>query len=92
MPCPHCGEQIDVFGSGGGAAVATALSQLTGTPVPLLGQIPLDARLREGGDNGTPLVLAEPDSPASLAMRKIAEELGTRQRGLAGRELGLSPR
>ena len=92
MVCPHCGEQMDIFGSGGGAAVSTALGRVTGTPVPLLGQIPLDARLREGSDNGTPLVLGEPDSPASLAMRKIAEELGTRQRGLAGRELGLSPR
>jgi ATP-binding protein involved in chromosome partitioning len=91
MVCPHCGEQMDIFGSGGGAAVSTALARVTGTPVPLLGQIPLDARLREGSDNGTPLVLSEPDSPASLAMRKIAEELGTRQRGLAGRELGLSP-
>ena len=72
--------------------MSTALARVTGMPVPLLGQIPLDARLREGSDTGTPLVLGEPDSPASLAMRKIAEEIGTRQRGLAGRELGLSPR
>jgi ATP-binding protein involved in chromosome partitioning len=92
MVCPHCGEQMDIFGSGGGEAVATALSRVTGAPVPLLGQIPLDARLREGSDSGTPLVLGEPDSPASLALMKIADEIGTRQRGLAGRELGLSPR
>src|ERR1700757_2500029 len=52
LVCPHCGEQMDVFGSGGGEAVATTLSQLTGTTVPLLGQVPLDTRLREGGDNG----------------------------------------
>src|SRR5579863_6801751 len=49
--CPHCGEQMDVFGSGGGEAVAAALSRLLGTTVPVLGQVPLDARLREGGDS-----------------------------------------
>ena len=60
--------------------------------VPLLGQVPLDVRLREGGDAGTPLVLSDPDSPAGLALRKIADELGARSRGLAGRHLGLTPR
>src|SRR5579864_2439616 len=90
--CPHCGEQTDLFGSGGGATVAHALTRITGTQVPLLGQVPLDVRLREGGDAGVPLVLAEPDSPAALALRKIADELGARGRGLAGRQLGLTPR
>jgi ATP-binding protein involved in chromosome partitioning len=90
--CPHCGEQTEIFGSGGGASVATALSKITGTQVPLMGQVPLDVRLREGADGGTPLVLGEPDSPAALALRKISDELGARRRGLAGRELGLSPR
>ncbi|MEJ2578422.1 MAG: P-loop NTPase, partial [Kineosporiaceae bacterium] len=51
------GSRNDVFGSGGGAAVADSLSRLMGTPVPLLGQVPLDAALREGGDDGTPVVL-----------------------------------
>jgi ATP-binding protein involved in chromosome partitioning len=92
LVCPHCGEQQEVFGSGGGASVAAALGRLTGAPVPLLGQVPLDVRLREGGDAGVPLVLAEPDSPAALALRKIADELGARRRGLAGRQLGLTPR
>src|SRR5580692_5152985 len=90
--CPHCGEQMDVFGSGGGEAVAAKLSQLTGTTVPLLGQIPLDTRLREGGDNGTPLVLDDPSSPAALQLVKIADALSSRGRGLAGRMLNLSPR
>src|SRR5580693_2953598 len=90
--CAHCGEQTEVFGSGGGASVAEALSRLGGTQVPLLGQVPLDIRLREGGDAGTPLVLSDPDSPAALALRKIADELGARGRGLAGRSLGLTPR
>jgi ATP-binding protein involved in chromosome partitioning len=92
LVCPHCGEQMDVFGSGGGEAVAAKLSQLTGTTVPLLGQVPLDTRLREGGDNGTPLVLGDPSSPAALQLAKIADALSSRGRGLAGRMLNLSPR
>ena len=92
LVCPHCGEQMDVFGSGGGGAVAATLSQLTGTTVPLLGQVPLDMRLREGGDNGTPLVLDDPSSPAALQLVKIADALSSRGRGLAGRMLNLSPR
>src|SRR5271169_824902 len=92
LVCAHCGEQTEVFGSGGGATVAAALSRLGGTQVPLLGQVPLDTRLREGGDAGMPLVLSDPDSPAALALRKIADEIGARGRGLAGRHLGLSPR
>src|ERR1700727_351462 len=92
LVCPHCGEHTEIFGSGGGVSVAEALSRITGTQVPLLGQVPLDVRLREGSDAGTPLVLSEPDSPAALALRKIADELGARRRGLAGRQLGLTPR
>ena len=83
---------MDVFGSGGGETVAAKLSQLTGTSVPLLGQIPLDTRLREGGDNGTPLVLSDPSSSAALQLVKIAESMASRGRGLAGRMLNLSPR
>ncbi|MGH3291885.1 MAG: P-loop NTPase, partial [Trebonia sp.] len=90
--CPHCGEAMDVFGSGGGEAVATALTQLTGVEVPLLGQIPLDVRLREGGDSGNPLVLAEPSAPAAIQLSKVAESLAGKGRGLAGRMLSLSPR
>jgi ATP-binding protein involved in chromosome partitioning len=90
--CPHCGEQMDVFGSGGGETVAASLGQLTGTTVPLLGQVPLDVRLREGGDNGTPLVLSDPTSPAALALSKVADSLASKGRGLAGRMLSLSPR
>src|SRR6201995_2151456 len=91
LVCAHCGEQTEVFGSGGGATVAEALSRLTGAPVPLMGQVPIDIRLREGGDAGMPLVLSDPDAPAALALRKIADEIGARSRGLAGRSLGLTP-
>src|SRR3712207_5280261 len=48
LPCPHCGEMVDVFGSGGGEAVAEGLTRTTGTRVPLLGSVPIDVRLREG--------------------------------------------
>jgi ATP-binding protein involved in chromosome partitioning len=91
LACPHCGEHVEVFGSGGGQAVADALTRTVGAPVPLLGQVPIDVRLREGGDNGVPLVLSDPDSAAAKELRRVAEQLGTRTRGLAGRSLGLSP-
>ncbi|HZR53507.1 MAG TPA: P-loop NTPase [Streptosporangiaceae bacterium] len=91
LVCGHCGERTDVFGSGGGEAVASALTRLSGTSVPLLGQVPLDVRLREGGDAGMPLVLSAADSPAGMALREIADVLGARGRGLAGRQLGLTP-
>ena len=91
LPCPHCGEMVDVFGSGGGQAVADALTRVTGTKVPVLGQVPIDVRLREGGDIGVPLVLSDPGSAAAQQLTGIATGLANRGRGLAGRQLGLSP-
>ncbi|MGN6332145.1 MAG: Mrp/NBP35 family ATP-binding protein [Motilibacteraceae bacterium] len=91
LPCPHCGEKVDVFGSGGGQAVAEGLSRTLGAPVPVLGQVPLDTRLREGGDGGVPVVLADPGSPAATVLRGVAQTLSARARGLSGRSLGLSP-
>jgi ATP-binding protein involved in chromosome partitioning len=91
LPCPHCGERVDVFGSGGGEAVAQTLTRLIGAPVPVLGEVPIDTRLREAGDAGLPLVLSDPDSPAAQQLRKIAEELAGRSRSLSGRQLGLTP-
>src|SRR5215210_2983565 len=91
LPCPHCGEHIDVFGSGGGQAVADGLTRSIGAPVPLLGQVPIDVRLREGSDSGRPLVLDDPDAPASRELIAIADRLGGRARGLVGRSLGLTP-
>jgi len=85
------GSLLDLFGSGGGAAVAEGLSRTLGHDVPLLGSIPLDVRLREGGDAGMPLVLTDPDSEAAKALRGVAETLAGRPRGLLGRSLGLSP-
>ncbi|HTR69490.1 MAG TPA: Mrp/NBP35 family ATP-binding protein [Mycobacteriales bacterium] len=91
LPCPHCGETIDVFGAGGGQTVADRLSEILGTPVPLLGSVPIDPRMREGGDTGHPIVLADPGSDAAVALTAIADDLGNRSRGLAGRPLSLSP-
>jgi ATP-binding protein involved in chromosome partitioning len=91
LPCPHCGERIEVFGAGGGEAVARALTRLTGVEVPVLGEVPIDLRLRAAGDDGMPLVLTDPQAPAAAELTRIAETLAARSRSLAGRQLGLSP-
>jgi ATP-binding protein involved in chromosome partitioning len=82
---------VDVFGTGGGKRVAEGLTRTTGAEVPMLGSIPIDVRLREGGDEGKPVVLSDPDSPAGKAIRSVAESLGGRRRGLSGMSLGLTP-
>jgi len=91
LPCPHCNERVEVFGSGGGEQVASGLSRSLGAPVPLLGAVPIDVRLREGGDNGQPLVLTDPDAPAAVTLTEIATRLGRRERGLLGKSLSLTP-
>ncbi|WP_116111429.1 Mrp/NBP35 family ATP-binding protein [Amycolatopsis ruanii] len=85
------GERMEIFGSGGGRTVADSLSKSVGTEVPLLGQVPLDPRLREQGDAGLPLVLAEPEAQASQVLQDVAKKLSVRARGLAGKMLNLSP-
>ena len=92
LACPHCGEHADIFGSGGGQTVAAALTRITGAQVPLLGRVPIDTRLREGGDAGRPLVLSDPSAPAAVELNKIADGLATRTHSLVGRSLPLSPR
>jgi ATP-binding protein involved in chromosome partitioning len=85
------GSRMELFGSGGGQAVADSLSILTGSTVPLLGQIPIDQHVREGGDDGTPIVLSNPESSAAQAMVAVADRLAQRQTSLVGRSLGLAP-
>jgi ATP-binding protein involved in chromosome partitioning len=63
------GTGQELFGSGGGEALAAELG------VPLLGKVPLDPRLRECGERGEPIVLCEPSSEASAAIRQVAETL-----------------
>ena len=90
------GSRLEVFGSGGGETVSASLTQTLGYDVPLLAQLPLDIRLREGSDNGTPVVVSEQgrppaDAPAGLALAEVAQRLGHVRRGLAGMRLGISP-
>lgn len=85
------GTRLEIFGAGGGAKVSARLTELVGKDVPLLGQIPLDVAVREGGDNGTPVVLTAPDSPGARVLADVARGLAKRRRGLAGRSLGLAP-
>lgn len=85
------GSRMEVFGSGGGEAVAESLSKAIGSEVPLLGQVPLDPRLRENGDSGTPIVQAVPDSAAAQVLNDVAKKLTVKSRGLAGRLLNVSP-
>jgi ATP-binding protein involved in chromosome partitioning len=93
LVCPHCGDdhRIDVFGTGGGSTVAATLSSRFGYDVPVLGRVPLDVRLRAGGDTGRPIVLSDPEAPAAAALTSIAADLTARGRGLAGLQLGLTP-
>ena len=85
------GGRMEVFGSGGGAAVAQALTRAVGSDVPLLGQVPIDTALREGADSGMPLVLSHPESAAAVVLRDVAERLSGKPRGLAGMSLSLTP-
>jgi ATP-binding protein involved in chromosome partitioning len=85
------GSRVEVFGSGGGQSVADSLTRMLGAPVPLLGQIPLETRLRECGDAGTPIVLADPACASAVALLAISDKLTTRARGLAGMSLNISP-
>ena len=66
------GSKVDVFGQGGGAKLARA------TGVPLIGSIPMDPSVREGGDEGVPIVISKPDSIVALALTGIAEELAAK--------------
>ncbi|CAN5470905.1 Mrp/NBP35 family ATP-binding protein [soil metagenome] len=99
LPCPHCApgadgtpeHRIEIFGSGGGDRVATTLGARFGYDVPVLGRIPIDISLREGGDTGKPIVESDPTAPAALELTAVAATLSGRGRGLAGMQLGLTP-
>ena len=85
------GTKMDIFGTGGGETVAAQLSRTLGYNVPVLGQVPLEQELREGGDSGHPYAGQDGDSPAQKAIREIASKLSHRARGLSGMSLGVSP-
>ncbi|MEU3310387.1 Mrp/NBP35 family ATP-binding protein [Nocardiopsis sp. NPDC055551] len=90
QPTPDA-EPVYLFGQGGGQQVADTLTKTLGAEIPLLGQVPLDTRLREGSDEGKPLVLTTPEAEASKVLSKVAEGLVAKPRGLAGMQLGISP-
>lgn len=85
------GSSFELFGSGGGQLVADRLSASLESEVPLLGSVPLDMNLREAGDDGEPVVLSAPDSPAGSALRGIAARMAVQPRGMSGRKLPVSP-
>jgi ATP-binding protein involved in chromosome partitioning len=93
LVCPHCGPEhtLELFGSGGGERVAATLSGRFGYDVPLLARIPIEESLREGGDAGKPVVDSDPTSESARLLTTLAEGLDARGRGLAGRQLGLTP-
>lgn len=66
------GSRMDIFGSGGGESLAAQAG------VPFLGKVPIDPRVREGGDSGKPVLVAHPDSPVSQALRGIAGQIAAR--------------
>lgn len=66
------GEVMDLFGQGGGTQLAEAAN------APFLGSIPIDPRVREGGDLGTPVVVSHPDSEVSLALTSVAEQIAAK--------------
>ena len=84
------GTVLDLFGSGGGRQLAETLTRQTGMPVPLLGQVPLDITLRQAGDEGAPIVLTDPSSPAATVLRDIAKTVAGRPAPLVGRRLPLA--
>jgi ATP-binding protein involved in chromosome partitioning len=88
--CAKCGEKISIFGSGGGAEAANRLAQLVGADVPLIAQIPFTSELREGGDNGLPIVIADESSPATQAFDALIQKLTVRSKSLVGVRLGLA--
>ena len=78
LACPHCGESVDVFGSGGGESLATELG------VPFLGRVPLDPAVVRAGDSGAPTVVSAPDSAAAAALERIASTVEDNLAALVG--------
>lgn len=88
--CPHCGERTDIFSHGGAQAEAARFK------VPFLGEIPLDVAIRVGGDEGRPIVIADPNSPQTAAYRAIVDQLQSviagQDRPTSGPTIRLTPR
>jgi ATP-binding protein involved in chromosome partitioning len=70
--CPCCGERTDIFGHGGASVAADELG------IDFLGEVPLEPKVRAGGDEGTPIVVQDPDAPAARALTAIAERVAAK--------------
>jgi ATP-binding protein involved in chromosome partitioning len=81
--CPTCNTKHRIFGEGGGAALAQDLG------CELLGEIPIEEALREGSDEGTPIVVRKPDAPSAVAIDEIATKLAAHRRSIKGKRLPL---
>jgi ATP-binding protein involved in chromosome partitioning len=82
--CPHCGEPERIFGEGGGRDAADHLG------VPLMAQVPLMPAMRVGGDTGAPIVVTDPDAPASVALREAADAVARATKSRIGKPLTLT--
>jgi ATP-binding protein involved in chromosome partitioning len=67
--CPHCRGEVDIFSRGGGKRMSEKFN------VPFLGEIPIDPEIRKGGDEGSPIVISHPESPAAKAFMDIADRV-----------------
>ena len=85
------GSKVEMFGSGGGMTVAMDLTRILGYRVNVLGQVPMDGRLREGGDEGTPIVLTHPESTVAQTFNSIVDQLLQQRQSLVGKSLGINP-
>jgi ATP-binding protein involved in chromosome partitioning len=84
--CPHCGERTAIFGTGGGEEAAQTLG------VPLIAQVPLMPNLREGGDEGRPIVVTDPDAPAARALIQAARAIAQTTKTKVGKPLPIMAR
>jgi ATP-binding protein involved in chromosome partitioning len=82
--CPHCGAHDDLFGHGGARRAADSMG------VPFLGEIPLDGAIRRHSDRGTPVVLAEPESPSGVAFQEVVGQLARQVSMQAFRHIALT--
>jgi ATP-binding protein involved in chromosome partitioning len=80
--CPHCNQRTEIFDHGGARQASQSFD------VPFLGEIPLDIKIRIGGDNGEPIVISEPDSPVAHAFSQLAkmvvEQVSHKDRDVGG--------
>jgi ATP-binding protein involved in chromosome partitioning len=88
--CPGCGEEMALFGSGGGEETSRRLTTLVGADVPLLGKVPFNGDLREGGDQGAPVIISAPESASAIVIAEIIDQLVIRKGSLLGVRLGLA--